>query len=120
MKRIYIAAGSTYGFMAVGPSLRKITLATGASATLTNDKSYTALCYGGTTLYGADQDGIYTINQTTGAATPISDIEGEVDNIVYKDTDELYLTNGNALSSMVTNTAGGGTTGAVTYLKQDL
>jgi hypothetical protein len=121
MKRIYVAAGATYGFMAVGPSLRKITLATGASVTLTNDKTYTALCYGGdSVLYGADKDGIYTINQTTGAATPVADIDGEVDNIVYKDTDELYMTNGNSLLSMYTTTAGGGTVGAPTYLKQDI
>ncbi len=101
MNRIYVAAGATYGFLAAGPALRKVTLATGASTTLTTLNRYTALCYGGDSeLYGATKSEVVSINQTTGAATVLAVVDGTVDNIVYKDADELYLTIGNALMSV--------------------
>ena len=121
MKRIYIDAGGTSGFMAVGTSLRKITLATGASTTLTEDREYTALMYGADSLlYGADKSGIYVIDQTTGAATKLATLDTPIDNLVYKDVDEIYMTGGNSMASMYTTTAGGGVIGAKTYIRQDL
>lgn len=115
MKRTYVAAGATYGFMAVGSSLRKVTLATGVSETLTTLNRYTALCYGGdTVLYGATKSEVVSINQTTGAPTVLFAVEGTVDNIVYKDTDELYLTIGNSLLVVDTDD------GAVTYINQSI
>lgn len=104
MKRIYVAAGATYGFMAAGVALRKVTLASGVSETLDTTNRYTALCYGGTTLFGATKSEIVSINQTTGAATVLALVDGTVDNIVYKDADELYITIGNALMSVNTGT----------------
>ena len=85
MHRIYVNAGGTSGFMAVGQSLRKITLATGASTSLTNDRTYTALMYGGNSvLYGASIGEIGSINQTTGVFTKIATwLGGVIDNIIY-------------------------------------
>lgn len=116
MDRIFINAGGTSGFMAVGTSFRKITLATGASATLTEDVTYTALCYGGdTVLYGAYEGKIGSINQTTGAFTKIADWkDGKIDNIVYKDADELWFTCGGSLVLMDF------TDGSYAYVVQDL
>lgn len=114
MKRIYVAAGATYGFMAAGSALRKVTLATGASTTLKTDVRYTALCYGSTTLFGATANGVYTINQTTGVATLLFKVSGDVTSIVYKDADELYLVVGNVLMLVDTDD------GATTYLNYNI
>ena len=114
MRTIFVNAGGTYGFMAVGQALRKVTLATGASSTLTHDTTYRALCFGGdSVLYVADTDALYSIDQSTGAKTEIADIR-DITNILYKDTDELWVLSGNSwllVSSL---------TGAYTYVTQDL
>ncbi len=97
MDRIFVNAGGTYGFMAEGQALRKITLADGTNVTLTTDTEYTALCYGGdTVLYGATNDELVSINQSNGARTILMKLAGEIDNILYKDTDELWVTVGNS------------------------
>ena len=96
MKRIFVNAGGTSGFIAVGDTLSKVTLATGASTTLTTDCRYTALCYGGdSVLYGANKEGLYSIDQTTGAKTQIAYVE-DIDNIAYKDTDEVWVLSHNS------------------------
>ncbi len=104
MKRILISISSTVGFMAEGQTLSKIALATGVRTPLTTDKTYTALCYGGdSVLYGAHRDEIGTIHQTTGVFTPISNVDGIVDNIMYKDADEIWFTIGNSMVLLETN-----------------
>ncbi len=96
MERIFVNAGGTYGFMAEGDCLRKVTLATGVSTTLTTGIKYKALCYGGdSVLYGADSNFLYSIHQTTGAATKLAPIRN-IDSIIYKDLDEVWVTSGNS------------------------
>ena len=115
MNKIYISAGGTYGFLAIGQSLRKVTLATGASTSLSNDREYTALVYGGNSvLYGVYNGAIGIINQTTGAFTEITKVHDQVDNLVYKDVDEVWFTTQNSLG--VINTG----TGVITWLTHSL
>jgi hypothetical protein len=95
--RSFVNAGGTYGFLGVGDTLRKITLADGTDVTLTTNSMYTALCYGGdSVLYGATPDGLYSIAQDTGVATLITKIQN-IDNIIYKDTDEIWVLTGNSM-----------------------
>lgn len=104
----------TSGYLSVGDTLRKITLADGTDITLSVNAMYTALCLGGDgVLYGATPDGLYTVHLTTGVATLIGKIQN-IDNIIYKDTDEIYVLTGNSM--MLVDT----TDGSYTYVLQNL
>lgn len=114
MSRVMVDAGGVYGFMAEGPALRKIILADGTHENLGNTRTYTALCYGGDgVLYGANKDEIGTINQTTGAFTPIRNVSSHIYSIVYKDIDEVWYITDDAMVLLRTDT------GAITYVKQN-
>ena len=104
MNRIIVNAGGTYGFMAEGSTLRKITLGTGAHTTLDTKRTYTTLCYGGNSvLYGASNDEIGIINQSTGAFTVLVNNLSKVSGIMYKDTDEIWIMTGDALKLINTD-----------------
>ena len=108
-----IATDGTYAYFAQGYGLRKITLADGTDAALSTDKEYLYLTYGNSTLYGVTQDGLYSINTSTGAATAILDITG-VTSMIYASTTVLVLTTRNSMITVNPSTA------AVAYVKQDV
>ena len=108
-----IVSDGTNAYVAKHEGLNKIVAGTGAQSTLVNNKRFVSLTYGNSTLYGADKDGIYSINTTTGALTPIVDMPG-ITHVMYHSTTNLLVLKGNSLVNVVI------ATGAYTYIRQDM
>jgi hypothetical protein len=112
MKRSLVSDG-TNAYVAVGSSIQKIVAATGVSTSIVNDDKFNSLTYGNSILYGANDNGIYSIHVTTGVRTKIVKMEG-ITSLMYFSTTNILALKGNSLVNVLL------ADGSYTYIKQDM
>ena len=113
LKARSMVSDGTNVYVATQGSLQKIVAATGVNTTLDNTKRFNALTYGNSTLWGADQDGIYSINVTTGALTEVVMLPG-ITQIIYFTTTNMLVLKGNSLVNVTL------ADGSYAYIAQNL
>jgi len=95
MKR-FTATDGTNLYVAQDNGLKKIVISTGASSTLNTTETFKGLAFGGSTLYGFTQCGLYTIHTTTGVATKVISID-DLQTVDYISADYALVTSLNSL-----------------------
>jgi len=104
--------GTDY-YVAKQNGLRKYDSSDGSSVSLSTDKRFVSLTNNGTVLWGADQDGIYSIHTTTGVATLVVDFR-DVSELDYVSSTILLVIAGNSLYTVNPST------GAIAAISRDM
>jgi len=98
-----MTSDGTYVYVLNGNGIKKVTIATGASATLAPTYKFNCIVYGNSTLYAADNAAIYNVDEGTGAATKILNYDA-VQDLEVKDADEIIALTGNVLYTLNAST----------------